>query len=173
MMRIINKRKYFLNDESGFSLIEMMLASFIASTVFASLYAVFAMSMKFNVESRYEIIAANLAQEGVEIIRNIRDENVMRGVAINDGLANGFVCTPNMNGDNPECTNGATSVFIVGNVYQNGGAGTATPFTRSCEISGNQNQFDAICTVQWDSFVNPDLSREVEVTGRLTDWLGN
>jgi len=74
--RKTNKDK--IKRREGFTLIEMVLVVGLTGLVFASTYSLFTTTIKQDTENRFELIAANLAQEGIEIIRNIRDENVMK-----------------------------------------------------------------------------------------------
>jgi len=71
-----NKEK-FINNAEGYTLIEVIIALAITSIAFVAIYALFARSMQSDTEGRYEIIAASLVQEGIEIIKNKREKNEM------------------------------------------------------------------------------------------------
>jgi len=60
---------------SGFSIIEVMIAIFIFSMWMASVFMVISSSINLNNLNKNQIVAANLAREEIEIIRNIRDSN--------------------------------------------------------------------------------------------------
>ncbi len=188
------KNHKYKTGQKGFTLIEMVLVIMITGTVFLASYALFANTVKHDVESRYEIIAANLAQEGVEIIRNIRDENFLRsindaslGIEINDGLDN--TCYPYIRSNGkPICNNVTRNELIeketlgTDTVYQNCDSDPCseqeTDFKRSCAIgdividptSGLTTQFAVTCTITWTSFFNPSIAREVAATSVLTNW---
>jgi len=59
----------------GFSLLEVIIAIFILVMGLSAIMALIAQSMKSSSISSSRLIAANLAQEGIEVVRNIRDIN--------------------------------------------------------------------------------------------------
>lgn len=77
----------------GFSLIESLVAITVltvgVSSALASLYQSIGLAPKI----RNKAVAAHLAQEGIELVRNIRDNNWMLGNAWNIGLNEGIVGT--------------------------------------------------------------------------------
>ncbi len=184
---------------AGFTLIEIVLVLFLVSLVFLAIYGLFVNTLKHDTESRYEIIAANLAQEGIEIVRNIRDENIMRGVGnsaieINDGI--NVTCQPQVGDDGAtscgETTNPRLALDSDGS-YKPDSAGDV--FYRRCTFSevetgadGKVSSFKAACEVCWKSFVGagekPGVGghceaaagddnnfRSVKAEATLTDWL--
>ncbi|MEA2007130.1 MAG: prepilin-type N-terminal cleavage/methylation domain-containing protein [Patescibacteria group bacterium] len=194
MKDIKNYKLQIKNSNSGFTLIEIILVLAITAVGFTAIYALYASNIKHEVESRYEIIASNLAQEGVEIIRNRRDEEIMLGHDMNDRWSPPVNCrpywrTPQNYG---ECSSGGTRhenvQLLAGGTYRNcfnstcnpgGGAASMTPFRRSCDINalagpmGTDEAFVVTCTVDWDSFVNPSIIRSIEATSVMTDWNAN
>lgn len=64
----INKKR-----QEGFSFIESMLAVFLVSVGVVAAIGLLASSLKYTYSARDQFIASLLAQEGVEIVRNIRD----------------------------------------------------------------------------------------------------
>jgi prepilin-type N-terminal cleavage/methylation domain-containing protein len=165
------KEKSKKNDQRGFSLIEILIVTVITTGVFTVIYSFYASTIKQEVESRYEMIASNLAQEGVEIIRNIRDENIMEGAAINEGINS--LCYPYF-----DATTGATAcvatpeISIVGERYVNSSSGEGTPFTRTCKTNYNPTleTLEVECIVEWKSFVNSSLTRNSKAKVFLTNW---
>lgn len=71
------KQKDFLRKR-GFSIIEVLLASFLLAVGLAGTVALVAGSMRHSNESRDVVIASQLAQEGVELVRNVRDNNFLQ-----------------------------------------------------------------------------------------------
>lgn len=65
--------KYF--NSGGFSLMEVILAIFILITVLAGLMSMISDVTRAAAASSSKLIAANLAQEGIEVVKNIRDLN--------------------------------------------------------------------------------------------------
>jgi len=66
-----------------------VIAIFIAGTSFVVFLSVLSSTLKTQTQERDYIIAANLAQEGIELVRNIRDNNWKSGKTAFD-LASGF-----------------------------------------------------------------------------------
>jgi len=69
----------------GFTLIEVMIS--VAIITLVSTGIIFGITMNLNIASRIKnnLIAANLAQEGLEIVRNIRDNDWHSGGSSNFG----------------------------------------------------------------------------------------
>ena len=61
-------------NQKGFSVAELMIAIFILAVVTVSFYEVAIFSLKLSKENKNEIKAAYLAEEGIEAVRNIRDQ---------------------------------------------------------------------------------------------------
>lgn len=63
----------------AFSLGEVLLAGFVLTVGLLSISALMAKSLKNSFEIRDSIIAVELSQEGVELVRNVRDNNLAQG----------------------------------------------------------------------------------------------
>lgn len=61
--------------QKGFLLADVMIAVFITTSALVAIMAAMSPSLKTEFFKRDEIIATGLAQEGIELIRNIRDNN--------------------------------------------------------------------------------------------------
>ncbi len=176
MLSQINKKN---NLAQGFTLIEIVLVMFLVSFVFTGIYTLLTKTAQNEKDNRYTVIASNLAQEGVEIVRNKRDENLLKENPINDGLLTG-VCQPYWDGATAHCDNTKSSKIGLdgADIYRNDDTLPLTVFKRSCEISmedlpGYLNKvLLAKCTVTWKS---PSLgtNKKVEVESYLTDWQEN
>lgn len=80
----------FSMKQKGFSIGEVLLSSFVLTVGLVSIAALAASSYRQSLESRNMVIAAGLAQEGVELARNVRDNNLAAG-------GTGFVGFSNLN----------------------------------------------------------------------------
>ncbi len=60
---------------AGFSLLEVIIAIFIIVTVLVGVMTLLSQAITSGVVSSSKLIAANLAQEGIEVVKNIRDLN--------------------------------------------------------------------------------------------------
>ena len=101
------------NKIKWFSIIEILVWIFIFSMWIASVYAIISSTLRINDYNENYIIASSLANEQIELIRNIRDSNYSK--------------IKNYNQINPE-TNDYTNVFESGKKYkiENNYASTAT-----------------------------------------------
>jgi Tfp pilus assembly protein FimT len=73
--KVIRRNQYF----SGFSLIEVVVSSAIVATVVGALFAIASMTIRLTVQSQQRLVASELAREGLEAIRQIRDINFTSG----------------------------------------------------------------------------------------------
>lgn len=197
MQNNLTKNKKIQTCSGGFTLVEVVLVMVVTAIVFIAIYGLYANTVKQDLETRYEIMASNLAQEGVEIIRNVRDEDQLFDPVppnpthpINHSFPHPHVgCKPFFSGNNGVC-DGSKNIKVEydGAKYVNcafGGCGASeTPFSRECDVlcddtcgagDPNCNLGDCIrmtvtCTVSWDSFVNPALNRSVDAVSVLTSW---
>lgn len=72
------KNLLFFKKNKGFTIIELSVAIFILSISIIGAYNAFTTMDKLTSNSSDRFVAAYLAQEGLEIIRNIRDSNWLR-----------------------------------------------------------------------------------------------
>ncbi|HNV97547.1 MAG TPA: hypothetical protein PKL13_04580 [bacterium] len=85
-------------------ILEVVIAIYIAVVGVLSIMNLVISSMKVQEFNHNMLIATNLAREGVEIVRNIRDSNWIRGSNWNEGLL-------------PPGTHGQNRSFIINNNY--------------------------------------------------------
>ena len=81
------------NKNQGFTLLEMLVAIFVLSVGILGAYVAIQKSASISSYSYARLTAAYLAQEGIEIIRNIKDTNLLEGLgtqpnAWNEGFLN-------------------------------------------------------------------------------------
>lgn len=68
-------------------MLEVLLSVFVLSVGLMTIVAVISGSLRYSYETRDQIIATGLAQEGIELVRNVRDNNFAPIVAGGDGFA--------------------------------------------------------------------------------------
>ena len=73
----------------GFTLIEVIVAVAIISLVLVSVMSAVSLSLSSAAKNKNDLIAASLAQEGLEIVRSIRDRDWHLGSAFGSSLPNG------------------------------------------------------------------------------------
>jgi len=77
--------------KTGFTLMEAIVAIFLITVGIVGTYALITMTISSATISKDKLVAAYLAQEGIEIVRNIRDTNWLdpTNPPWNDGLGTG------------------------------------------------------------------------------------
>jgi hypothetical protein len=70
---------YINNKQAGQGLIEVIIAIFIIASGISGAVTLTYSNLRSNESSITQIIGANLAREGVEVVRNLRDENWLLG----------------------------------------------------------------------------------------------
>jgi Tfp pilus assembly protein PilV len=70
-----NKKKLKSEKSSGFTLIEIVLSIFIMSMALVAIFSAFSIIVISTSDTLNQLTATYLAQEGMEIVRNIRDTN--------------------------------------------------------------------------------------------------
>ena len=140
----INREKSFWRAHRGFALIESFIAIAILVSAITAVMTVSAKSIELVGIARNNITAFYLAQEPIELIHNIRDENRLAGRNASAWLFGLGVCNPG------PCILDATNRAAVscgvgpcvpvrresgtGGRYGYDGAWDLTPFTRTVEI---------------------------------------
>ena len=154
----------------GFTLIEVIVSILMISTVVVG--AMFAISLSFSSAARIRdsMIAANLAQEGLEVVRGIRDRDWHLGNIFGASLANGsYIVTWNS-----ESLTAFSDVFIKkdANGFYNYVSGTDTIFKRKVIIEDsaqNPSTVERVVKVEvsWDEKRAPKI---IQVEARLFNW---
>ena len=122
---------------------EVLLAVFVLSVGIVATLTLITSSLKNSMNARNQIIASQLAQEGVELVINIRDTNVVQGL---DAFSSGFpgndsiFCRIGMDDDPPALTCSNTPekynlYYSASNFYILNDIGAATKFQRKIKIT--------------------------------------
>ncbi|MAF13472.1 MAG: hypothetical protein CMI53_01090 [Parcubacteria group bacterium] len=78
--------KNLKESQSGQSLLEVVIALTILVMALSAVLALTTSNIVGQKESEFQIVANNLAREGIEVVRSIRDSNWLAGVAWDEGL---------------------------------------------------------------------------------------
>ena len=76
-------------QNKGFTLLEIIIALFVVTIGMGGVFSVIQKSFEMMSLSASRLVAANLAQEGIEIMRNVRDTNWLKGQDWDIGLSAG------------------------------------------------------------------------------------
>lgn len=182
----------------GFTLIETMVAIAVLALALVGPFIAVENALKSSYVARDQLIAASLAQEGMEYIRGIRDNNYLASpqrtwldgfsATTRDGCfgatpAGVCVVDPTL-GDFHDPSAAAAMVEVAPsatppplylsstNLYNQQSAGTATPFTRTVTVQtiggGTVHEAKVTVIVSWRT---RGTQYSVTVTDTLQDWL--
>jgi prepilin-type N-terminal cleavage/methylation domain-containing protein len=155
-------------DEKGFTLIEALVTLILLSIAMIPMLAFATFAVNTAAIIRDNMIAANLNQEGLEVVRSIRDANWFNNRAFDNGLADGaYRVEYNSDSllglaDNPPLT-------ILNGVYSYNGGGTPTIFRRTITITKiNAAEIRAVATVVRTTRGNS--TKSVSAESHLFNW---
>jgi type II secretory pathway pseudopilin PulG len=184
-----NKKKY--QSRKGFSIVEVMLSLVILEVGIVGILSLIVTSITNSANSRDRIVASQLAQEGIEVVRNIRDNSW----AVGDGAFDDFVvstkCAINKDTQVLELSVGGNChpasdpnkfrLYIdSNNFFAHDASGEGTSFQRKVGIADNGGSNQTITSmVIWkrDGADFPDpadctfQNRCVYTQATLTDWI--
>lgn len=146
---------YKLQAYRGFSFIEVMLSVFLLSIGMGAAISLIGAGLKESIDSRNQLIASLLTQEGVELVRNIRDTNwVTPGNVSFSGFpaADPAICRvdPRSIDDLSQCVGQSKVLKYDGTLrLYNHTTGTNTRFLRQITISNSGNKKIVTSMVIW------------------------
>lgn len=162
----------------GFSLAEVIIATFVIIIGIIGAMNLITYSISNVAVGKSQVIAASLAQEGMEIVRNIRDSNWIEGrdpekdIAWNDGLGDGNYRVQ-YNGQSLVSFSDTFLQINSSGLYGYNGVegfsgGADTFFKRRIEITNvSGTEIKVISKVAWDE---RSRSYEIEAESRLYNW---
>ncbi|MDH4330597.1 MAG: hypothetical protein OEV93_03540 [Candidatus Moranbacteria bacterium] len=167
-------------NKKGFSIGEVMLAVFIVGSTLVVVTGVMSRSLLIFFNDRDSVIASNLSQEGIELVRNIRDNDFVVGNDFGDGLGS----TPGpenyiieRGGQLVSANNNEYLDFNETEGYNHTSGGSETEFSRKIIIEGENDEREVTSMVIWrrgNNFPTPDsctFSEKCVMTKSvLTDW---
>ena len=158
--------------EKGFTLLEVFIATAVLAIGIGGAFMLVNQSVSFAPNTTAQLTATYLAQEGVELVRNIRDTNFLKihkgqGGEWTDGLLG---CS---SGCEADYNDSALVSFTSQNLKLNGGfynydSGDTTVFVRKITVSLAGDVLDVNSEVSWQ-----ERGRTHTVTGstKLYNWL--
>lgn len=177
--------------KKGFTLVETMVAVAILAIALVGPYTAVQNALSASYIARDELVASSLAQEGMEYIRSIRDNNYLNGRTTWLDELSSYSCygaTPTQyctvdpsQGDihtdtSDRAMTSYSSLAVVpvlylssNNIYNQQLSGTATRFKRSVQITTiSPTEVRVVVVVSWTTVRQ---SYSVTVTDNLQDWL--
>lgn len=135
--------------KTGFTLIETMVAVGVIVIGLISALTLITNSLFYVSNINDRLIAANLTAEGLEVVKNIRDNNWLQSLLWNNGLANGdYQVSYNSIALSPY-SSGLLLLDSGSGIYSYA-SGSATPYVRKISISNlSSYEIRVISTVTW------------------------
>lgn len=143
----------------GFTLVETILAISVVSVAIATAAQLTQSSLKMGRASMNQYIAFHLAEEGLEIVRNLRDSNWLQNKSWRSGLDDAtYVLAKNMSGDG--------APWVLKSVANIDDVPEANGFARIIEISTAEAMRVKSHVVYHDGA----KEKSVELSAEFTDW---
>jgi prepilin-type N-terminal cleavage/methylation domain-containing protein len=156
-------------SQKGFTLLELMISIFIISV---GVLAIFSVITKYSQQTgsiRESLVASYLGQEGVEIVKNIRDTNWVNGRDWNYGLTS---CSSGCEADYASTSLASSSsryLYLDNDTgfYQytpGSGGGAVTPYQRKITVTNpGTDEIDIQVDVTWKTYT-------ITVKENLYNW---
>lgn len=153
ILRLFSKR-----EEAGFSIVEITVVIFIISVGLLGVMALNTRNLQVQNINKNDLIAAQLAQEGLELVRNIRDTNWLKGDDWKSGVGIGTNSDIVQDGDytidyagNIVDIDGIDNapLSINGSGFYDHGVGASSPFFRLISVVDQIDSLNITCTVRW------------------------
>ena len=148
VMNFSRQKKHQLHN--GFSLLELIISLFVLSVGLIAVIGLVTASLRISFTNNYISVSAMLAQEGIELVHNIRDTNLAKG---DDASFTGIDGDRRGSWRNSgEVVLEKSSEYVLkrdgNNIYTHSG-GTPTQYSRKINISGSGNTRMVTSMVVW------------------------
>ncbi|MFA7088175.1 MAG: type II secretion system protein [Patescibacteria group bacterium] len=159
-------------EAAGFTLIEIIVVLSVISMGLVGILSLIIRNIDSQSYNKDNLIAYQLSQEGIELIRHVRDSNWRTGDNFNDGLAAGHYYMDYLD-DLPHATSSVVGAVLYrdsNGLYVHGATvgSTATAFSRGILIDEiDENSFRVLSRVSWNSR-DRDYNYDLETV--LYDW---
>lgn len=163
-------KKKIKTTENGFSIIEVIVAIGVILIAFTGMLTLINRSLAFHDLAYSRLIASYLAQEGIEIVRNIRDNNILQSKNWNVGLSTGTYQVQYNDLALRNYTGEPLKLDTVNGIY-NYNSGAITRYIR--EINIRTISSDHIVVQSIVTWKNRGGSFDVVVEDHLYNWLGD
>lgn len=155
-MKFISSK--LLYKKKGFTVIELLLSITIAGIALMAISGATPIMMYQINFAKQKTVATYLAQEGIELIKNIRDYNTMSGLAwdatINGSIPEAQIDYTFVPGSTLTAYGAGNSLTLNGNgFYTYGGTAVSPAFKRKISLTKNTattpNYLAVVSTVEW------------------------
>ncbi len=178
-------------NQKGFTLVETLVSLAIFTSAVVGMIVITSQGINDTVYAKNKLVATALSQEGIEIVRNIRDSALLTNSTDgwNDFLSALTPCMSGMCDINPlyedlgsvdivscpaqdDCRLKRDTTLGDPAYYLNQGSGDDSPFSRTIQINGiDADSVEIISTVSW--IQGSGGVKEVVSKEYLTNWFTN
>ncbi|PIR94790.1 hypothetical protein COT95_02255 [Candidatus Falkowbacteria bacterium CG10_big_fil_rev_8_21_14_0_10_37_6] len=172
---MFNTRK----KQSGFALLEVMASVAIISFSMLGVFSLVIYNQKIYLDNKYKFVGTTLSQEGIELVRNVRDSNWIDGSAFNDGL-DLPIFTIDTNSNIKGSINAVTGIDDNGakvkllGAFYNHALGDDTIFSRIIQIDNidevGGNAIDGLKVTSFVQWKYRNITRQHQTVVFLYDW---
>lgn len=145
-------------NQNGFTILEMIVVIFIISLAMIGVMSLVGQNIQAQYINKNDLIASQLAQEGLEIVRSVRDSNWKNNYPWDTNLDNGSYVWDYRGAidmSNRLITDPQAKLYLRtgapdNGFYWSGGSGIATNFSRIVTINNKTSTSTVVsCLVQW------------------------
>jgi len=155
--------KKFFENKKGFTLLEVLVAVSVLVIGSVPAFSTIAQTISSATFARDKLIASFLAQEGIEIVKNIRNTNWIQGNSWNQGLSPGSY-QADYNDIPPFSSYNGAQLRLDPNGGYSYDSGTPTKFQRKITIQQiDSNELKVTVEVFWPG-------HSYKVTSIITNW---
>ena len=162
-----NLTSFLEKNGAGFTFLELIIVFFVVIVGILGVFSFVQYPITASIVSVQRLAATYLAQEGIEIVRNIRDSNWVEGISWNSGLGEGD-WEVDYNTQNLSDGYNGDFLKIDSNNFYNYSTGDLTKFKRKITIdAANPNYLKVFVLVEWEE---KGKNYPVSVQENLYDW---
>lgn len=144
-----------LNTRPGFTLVETLIAISVVGVVITAAWQLTTSSVKIGHASMKQFVALHAAEEGLEIVRNMRDSNWLRNASWRSGLSDGmYVISEN-------------APWTLQNVASADEAPEINGLKRVIHVETVDSSMRATSRVFWKT---GNVEKNMELTAEFTNW---
>jgi prepilin-type N-terminal cleavage/methylation domain-containing protein len=155
-MKIKMKQKNKTTKKRGFSIIEVVMSMAVISVGLLGIMDLMAKNVRTATDSRDEMIAAGLAQEGAELVLYEKNKGTV--------LSAGNICVSYNTGVTNSCA--AFTLYKNASGFYTHSIATATKFQRRLIVVVNANDYTVTSFVSWNNSAPPIVAANCTITNK-------
>lgn len=169
MKRIKTKNGF----KGGFSLVEILTVLFIVSLGLVGVLSLIIQNIQSQSYNKNNLIAYQLAQEGIELIRKVRDSNWKAEASFDTDLAPGYYYMDYLDSVPQDASSNPALLTVLKQdeqgfyFHDSLSSATSSGFSRLITIQGTSDYLQVISQVSW---IDHSRNYTYDLETRLYDW---